>query len=53
MSDEEIIKLWKTGYTVKQIVEKHPLKKKLKDDWIIWYRVERVIMNYYKKGGEK
>ena len=52
MTDKEIIAYWKEGYTVEQIIAKNPISKKLKDDFIVRYRVERVILNFYKEGGK-
>ena len=52
MSEEEILNLWKQGYSVDQIVKKHPKKKILDkkgmDDWIIRNRIEKVIMEFQK-----
>lgn len=52
MSEEEIIKLWKQGYTVEQIVEKHTLgnlfKRRGIDDWIIRHRIETAILKFQK-----
>lgn len=52
MSEEEIIELWKQGYSVEQIVEKHPLgevfKRKGIDDWIIRHKIEKAVLKFQK-----
>lgn len=47
MSEEEIIKLWKEGYSIDQIVNRHPLKNILgNDDYAIRHRIEILILKY-------
>ena len=52
MGEEEIINLWKQGYSVDQIVAKHPKKRMLDkeevDDWCIRHRIETVILKFQK-----
>lgn len=49
MDEETIIKYWKQGYSVKQIVDMSEVVKKTKDENvknIVMNRVERVILKY-------
>ena len=50
MSEEEIINYWKEGFSVEQIIKKHPkgnlVSSKDKSDWPIRNRIETVILKY-------
>lgn len=50
MTNEEILKLWKQGYTVEQIVSKSEVAKKHKknEEVLYWirHRIENVIFDY-------
>ncbi len=47
MSEEDIIKLWKEGFSIDQIVNRHPLKNILgKNDYVIRNRIEKIILKY-------
>lgn len=52
MGEKEIIDMWRHGYTVKQILDKHPLAKMLKkegkDIAIVQNRIETAILKYQK-----
>ena len=52
MSDDEIIKLWRQGYTIEQIVYKFPssmLRKDEKAMWNLYNRVETLVFNYMQE----
>ena len=52
MSEEEIINLWKKGYSVQQILDRNPLAKLLKaqgkDVDFIQNRIEVAILKFQK-----
>ena len=54
MSEEEIINYWKEGFSVEQIIQKHPkrniINSKDKSDWTVRNRIETVILKYQTKG---
>ena len=51
MSDEDIIKLWRQGWTVERIAYNFPSIKaghKKEPSWQMYNRVETVILNYQR-----
>lgn len=50
MSKEEIIRYWKQGYTVEQIVNMHPIVKNTKRNEnvvkLVQHKVEKTILEY-------
>ena len=52
MSDEEIINLWKQGWSIEKITNRIVKLENIKDEpdrKKKYNRVERVILNFYKK----
>lgn len=54
MSDEDIIKLWKQGWSIERIARKFPsrLNGKKAPSWQMINRVETVVLNW-QKGDKK
>lgn len=53
MSDEEIIDLWKKGWSIEKIANNFPSIKygtNKKASWQMYNRVEIVVLNFLKKG---
>lgn len=56
MSDEEIIELWKKGWSIEKIAYNFPsirFREGKELGWKIINRVETVMLNYQKNGGVK
>jgi len=52
MSDEEIIKLWKQGWSVERIAHNFPsliVGRRKEPSWQMYNRVETVILKYQTK----
>lgn len=53
MSDEEIINLWKQGWSIEKIANNFPsvkFEKRKKASWQMYNRVETVVLKFLQNG---